>query len=43
MSSFSISSAEGPAGPRFFRRHLQTAGNPFILIFNPILETEEML
>ncbi len=32
-----------PAGSRFLRRHLRMAGNPFILIFNPIPETEEML
>ena len=28
--------------PRFFRRHLRMAGNPQVLIFNPIFEKEEM-
>ena len=29
--------------PRFFRRRLRMAGNPQVLIFNPISEKEEML
>jgi len=43
MSFFTVNPTVAPVRARFFRRHLRMAGNPFILIFNPIPETEEIL
>ena len=41
--SFRSSITGACSKPRLFRRHLRMAGNPQILIFNPIPEKEEML